>query len=411
MLRLRARQPGRFFEATARTLSVPLARDSLPPSAEQPSEIADPAAIGASALEIVRIFDDPLLELTRLLREAANIEHALMVQYLFAAFSVKDRYQDLAGGPVESSGALIGVAVQEMRHLARVNELLVALAAQPNLDREDFPIRTDVYPFALELEPLTRSSLAKYVTAESPLGALDPSTAPNEEERRFRNDVAAELGGAPVNHIGSLYGTIIARLQESLAADPNLLPNAAAELTLLQNIREQGEEGHFRFFRSVFEGKHPAFGGADVWKDPQADIYPSQPFSRNPSVFDGGPRTIQDPLARQIAWLADLHYWAVLGLLYLGHSAQDMSLIGQAISHMVGCVYPLGKLLATHGAGMPFDPIALNGGSGSDRDSSRSWLRRMLKELQKRESELGEVLPVEYSSLAAIRSIQALGGA
>jgi rubrerythrin len=109
--------------------------------------------------EIVPVFTDPRLELTRLLREAANIEHALMLQYLFAAFSVKDRYADeLAGGPFDSSKTLMGVAVQEMHHFARVNELLVALRAQPNLDRQDFPIRTGIYPFPLELEPLTPAS-------------------------------------------------------------------------------------------------------------------------------------------------------------------------------------------------------------------------------------------------------------
>ena len=164
------------------------------------SERADSVA---PSREIVPVFDDPVLELMRLLREAANIEHALLVQYLFAAFSVKSTYASLAGGTFESTSTLMGIAVQEMHHFARVNELLVALKGQPNLDREDFPIRTDIYPFALELEPLTRASLAKYVTAESPIGALDPATAPTPEERNFREAVAREVGNEVVNHIGS----------------------------------------------------------------------------------------------------------------------------------------------------------------------------------------------------------------
>jgi hypothetical protein len=46
---------------------------------------------------IVRDFVNPYLELLRLLREAAEIEHALMLQYLFCAFSLRDPYSDLAG--------------------------------------------------------------------------------------------------------------------------------------------------------------------------------------------------------------------------------------------------------------------------------------------------------------------------
>ena len=38
---------------------------------------------------IIRDFSDPYLELLRLLREAAEIEHGLMLQYLYCAFSVK----------------------------------------------------------------------------------------------------------------------------------------------------------------------------------------------------------------------------------------------------------------------------------------------------------------------------------
>src|SRR4051812_27080104 len=84
-------------------------------------------------------FRDPYLELVRLAREASEIEHALMVQYLYAAFSVKPAYRRVAGQafPV-TPRHLIGVAVQEMQHLHAVNELLTALDASPNLVRQDF---------------------------------------------------------------------------------------------------------------------------------------------------------------------------------------------------------------------------------------------------------------------------------
>jgi hypothetical protein len=60
-------------------------------------------------------------------RQASEIEHALLVQYLYASFSVKARYQAVIGTGGGDSISLVGVAVQEMHHLARVNELLTDL--------------------------------------------------------------------------------------------------------------------------------------------------------------------------------------------------------------------------------------------------------------------------------------------
>jgi hypothetical protein len=366
-----------------------------------------------AAPEILRVYSNPVLELGRLLREAANIEHALMVQYLFAGFSLKPDYDAVAGGTVDSASTMIGVAVQEMHHLARVNELLVAIGASPNLDRQDFPIRTDVYPFDLELEPLTRHSAAKYVTAEAPLDALDPSTAPTPQEKAFREAVSAEVGLNRVNHIGSLYGTIIDRLNEAIAIEPGLLTDSARWIQQLEQIRGQGEQDHFNFFRSVFEGSHPGFNGKDVWRDPASAIFPSLPFRKNPTAFEGADATIPGDLPRRLAWLANLHYWTVLGLLSLGHSAAFTSLIGKAISHMINGLYPIGRTLAESSIGLPFDALALNFGPGSDSGTSRLWLKRLVLELQSHEQSLGDNLPDEYSKSAAIftlRELEALDG-
>jgi hypothetical protein len=81
------------------------------------------------------IFDDSTLELVRLLRDGAEIEHSLLVQYLYAAFSVKlPEYAHLAGWPNHRYGGrplhLIGVAIEEMTHLDVVNELHSSLSAR-----------------------------------------------------------------------------------------------------------------------------------------------------------------------------------------------------------------------------------------------------------------------------------------
>jgi len=114
-------------------------------------------------------------------------------------------------------------------------------------------------------------------------------------------------------------------------------------------------------------------------------------------------------LERQIAWLSNLHYWTVLCLLYLGNSTPDTNLIGRAQSHMIGCLYPLGQLLASRDIGIPFDALALNFGPGMDRDSSRSWGRRLVHEIVNYEPQLVEHLPALYSRSVAAATLRALG--
>lgn len=104
------------------------------------------AGFGADG-RVVRDFNDPYIELLRLLHVAAEIEHALMTQYLYAAFSVKPIYQAIAGHGAPNSNDLLGVAIQEMQHLGKVNQLLVALGAGPTLIREDFPTSPISIPF------------------------------------------------------------------------------------------------------------------------------------------------------------------------------------------------------------------------------------------------------------------------
>ena len=79
-----------------------------------------------------------------MLCEAAELEHGIMCQYLFAAFSLKD-------GPDEGLNAaqreavarwkamIARVATQEMLHLALVQNLLSAIGAAPHLVRPNLP--------------------------------------------------------------------------------------------------------------------------------------------------------------------------------------------------------------------------------------------------------------------------------
>ena len=75
-------------------------------------------------------------ELTYLLSQAAELEHGLMCEYLYAAFSLKSttgpglRADQLAA--VERwRGMIFGIAAEEMLHWAMVQNLLAAVGSAP----------------------------------------------------------------------------------------------------------------------------------------------------------------------------------------------------------------------------------------------------------------------------------------
>jgi hypothetical protein len=108
--------------------------------------------------------------ITFLLGVDAEIEHGLMLQYLYGAYSL--------GGPQVPAPfqhmvrtwqeVIMGIAKEEMGHFVSVQNVLRLIGGAMNFGRQDYPWDTPFYPFPFKLEPLTLNSLAKYVYAESP---------------------------------------------------------------------------------------------------------------------------------------------------------------------------------------------------------------------------------------------------
>jgi ferritin-like protein len=91
-----------------------------------------------------------------------------------------------------------------MAHLLTVQNLLRFIGGPLNFDREDFPFLAFLYPFRLKLEPLTKTSLAKYVAAEMPAEPAQPPELIQEIVQR----ATEAAGGQPVNRVGALYATL-----------------------------------------------------------------------------------------------------------------------------------------------------------------------------------------------------------
>ncbi len=165
------------------------------------STLARPA--GPAAVEVDETIDLPELPDTAqgkaatLLQVAAQVEHALMVQYLYAGYSFEPVQRDIAD-----------VAIEEMGHLMTVQNLLRCIGEKPYLHRQDdgadVPEDERLFPFDFRLEPLSHLSLAKYVVAESPTPQADVDPA----VMAHIVDLATGAAGEPVERVGTVYALL-----------------------------------------------------------------------------------------------------------------------------------------------------------------------------------------------------------
>jgi photosystem II stability/assembly factor-like uncharacterized protein len=321
-------------------------------------------------------FPRPIDKAAFLLHAAAEIEHALLVQYLYAGYSLKkpgmvaDAQQKAALRTWPRR--LADIAKEEMGHLLTVQNLRLLIRQRPDFRREDFPEPPNIYPFTMQLQPLSQASLAKYVVAESPTSASgieDIIQQATQEAGTMPNRVGilyallgmiftrqSELGsnaqgGDPwytiVRDIGNLALTVcdsdplhwhlpddafdaasIARQSpaEDWAPGQQIRVFAAqdrrAALTALGDIALQGEGpvqsgsdstgSHFERFLSIYRG------GAGIIPFPPAGQWqPSLNVPTDPKVEQpaSDPNVITSQKAVDFARLADLRYQLLLGFL------------------------------------------------------------------------------------------------
>lgn len=108
--------------------------------------------------------------LVQLLNVAASIEHALMVQYLFAAYSLdadKGADDDERQTIGNWQSLILSIAKEEMGHLLTVQNVLCLLGEPIDLARAHDPWDSDFQPF-FRLERMTGASLSRYIKAEQP---------------------------------------------------------------------------------------------------------------------------------------------------------------------------------------------------------------------------------------------------
>ncbi len=333
-------------------------------------------------------------QLIYLLREASELEHTIMCEYLFATFTMKQRLDE--GLTAEQLAAVdrwrktIGtVARQEMLHLALVQNLLTAIGAAPHLSRPNLPTPAKHFPAGVQiaLVPFGEAALRHFLYLERPEGlALDDPQAARAVDRAMPLMADDDLVPAPQGFatVGHLYRAIdigFAWLTATLGAErlfigppraqarpesfrwPELVPVTDLESAhrAIDTIVEQGEgvtgewrTAHFGRFLEIYD-ELLALRAADPSFEPARPVVPSHVRTHR---YGEGVPIIADPIARRVADLFNVVNEVVLLSLtrFFAHTdesdAQLAVLAETAVGLMFAGVRPLGRLLTT----LPFDP-------------------------------------------------------
>src|SRR5450631_100969 len=120
-------------------------------------------------------------QLVHALYEAAELEHNLMCTYLYAAFSLRcGESEVLSAAEAEAverwRRAIVGVAIEEMGHLAAVCNITIALGAAPRVGRMNFPLDPGYLPagIVVKLAPFNAHTLQHFIHLERPHGSNEP---------------------------------------------------------------------------------------------------------------------------------------------------------------------------------------------------------------------------------------------
>lgn len=298
------------------------------------------------------------------LSEAAEIEHDITCQYLFAAFSLKTH---IAEGGVDWPRLerirqwktdLLRIARQEMAHHALVSNLLVVIGGAPQFRRAHFPHPVRYCP--------------PYQTFE-----LLPFGAPALE--RF---AAYELAHAPAAGSGErTIGTLYRLVREGLAhAGPDLFAGPTEHQIVNRHLRigegqfdidlasaDDGASAAALVDRLLDHDHHERFVAIldelRTLKEADPSFEPARPVVANPRVHlsgaSAGATVLEHPVTRAAAHLFNLAYEAMVLMLSRLYGRTDESPAEvEALLHMAFfplmtvVIRPLGELLTQ----MPAEP-------------------------------------------------------
>src|ERR1039457_6278420 len=334
-----------------------------------------------------------------MLCEAAELEHGIMCQYLFAAFSLK---QNASEGLTEDEAATVTgwrqrvshVPTQEMLPRALVHNLLPPRAAAPPRARPNLPQPANHYPAGVQLSllPFGEQALRHFMFLERPEG-MDLADAEGLAAVGRAKPLLSERDIVPRGQdfatVGHLYRSIetgLAHLAERHGEDwlfvgppraqataghfgwPELIPvtDLASAQRAIDEILEQGEgprghweDAHFGQFVEIldeFERAREANRGL-------MSARPVLPVNVRPCDRDVDVPLADDPVTAKVMDLFNVAYEILLQILarFFAHTdetdAQLKALADATMSLMFQAIKPLGDLITTLPAGPSYPGV------------------------------------------------------
>jgi hypothetical protein len=159
-------------------------------------------------------------QLVGLLHVASSIEHSLMVQYLFAAYSLDpDQGDDDEERQMiaDWQSLILSVAKEEMGHFLTVQNVLCLLGEPIDLARACPPLDEKFQPL-FRLERLTAESLNRYIETEKPEGSSDAQRLAEFSSSSNKASSDALLFRKPFP-VGTLYKNIIELMNSPQISD------------------------------------------------------------------------------------------------------------------------------------------------------------------------------------------------
>jgi hypothetical protein len=337
--------------------------------------------------------DEPIVvenrkELTYLLCQAAELEHGVMCQYLYAAFSLRSRSgAGLAAEQLEAverwRRVILGISREEMLHWALVQNLLTAVGSAPYVSRPHLPHQAGGYPpeVQLRLLPFGETALNHFVYFERPEGmggtdaeGFEPAgpppvpMGPDEiiprgqqfaTQSHLYRGIKAGLARlvAKMGEQRLFVGPAFHQADEATFQWPELVPiiDLAGAMRAVERIVEQGEGATGDWSRAHYGRFLGVLGEYQILRHEDARFEPAHPVVAagmrgvegvEPDVF------ITDPVTGRCSDLFNAVYELVLQMVAryfaFGHETpqQREVLAGASVSLMFRVIEPLGVLLA-----------------------------------------------------------------
>ena len=313
-------------------------------------------------------------ELINALHEAIQIEHGLMLQYLYAALSCKRfPYEGLDDRQTEVvrdwEGRLLKIARDEMAHLATACNLLNAIGGTPNFARPHFPQpRGRWFPFNFQLEKLNTASLRRFVRAESPpplmeaqLRGIAPDPIDYDYVGELYRSISSGFETLETQGIDLFIGAPEVQDSSDWSGNLRIFPirDVASAQAAIEFIVRQGEGTpagqtgtHFAEFNALLAALQ-AEQQRDARFDPARNIV-ANPLTRPQRDAGKGAFVIaQASLAHPVAELCNHVYSTLLMLLTqffdpVGETRQQRDIVQAAARRaMSGIVRPLAEVLTT----------------------------------------------------------------